>query len=338
MLRKGTIALICAAALLGSAAFAAWEGNFSLANLFGNGNSSGTLLISGNIEAHESVLSFKTVQSRIVTLPFDEGQWVRKGALIARLDDSDYRQNVATAQAALDQSEQQVQVAEANIEAARKTVLADQAGLRQTSLDYKRYQELWLNKVVSTEARDLADTALRQSRAALQRDIALESAAEKNLSAAIAATRNAAESLKLAKIVLGYTTLAAPFDGVILTRQAEIGEVMLPSAPVVTLADLDHVWMRGYVNETDIGRVRFGQSADVTTDSFPGRKFEGRISAIASRAEFTPKSVETHAERVTLVYRIKIDVFNPAHELVPGLPADALIHLNSDQTQSAQSR
>ncbi|MGD0076439.1 MAG: efflux RND transporter periplasmic adaptor subunit, partial [Candidatus Binataceae bacterium] len=160
---------------------------------------------------------------------------------------------------------------------------------------------------------------------ALLRDKALAIAAEKNIASAEAAVRSATENLKLEEIILGYTVLRAPFDGVILTRQAEIGEVMLPSAPVVTLADLDHVWLRAYVNETDIGKVRFGQPATITTDTYPNKKYQGHISAIASQAEFTPKSVETHSERVTLVYRIKIDVYNPTHELVPGMPADAEI-------------
>jgi len=123
--------------------------------------------------------------------------------------------------------------------------------------------------------------------------------------------------------VLGYTTLSAPFDGVILVRQAELGEVMAPGTPVVTLADLDHVWLRAYINEPDIGKIRYGGEVTVTTDTYPGKAYKGRVSFISSSAEFTPKSVETHAERVTLVYRVKIDIDNPSHELVPGMPADA---------------
>jgi HlyD family secretion protein len=113
-----------------------------------------------------------------------------------------------------------------------------------------------------------------------------------------------------------------------LVRNAELGEDMQPGTPVFTLADLDHVWLRAYVNETDIGRVRFGQAALITTDSYPGHKYVGRISMISENAEFTPKSVETHAERVTLVYRIRIDIENQSHELKPGMPADATIELS----------
>ncbi len=129
--------------------------------------------------------------------------------------------------------------------------------------------------------------------------------------------------------MLGYTTLTAPYDGVILVRQAELGEVVSPGAAIVTLADIDHVWLRAYVNETDVGKIRLGEAAKVTTDSYPGTEYPGRISFISEAAEFTPKSVETHAERVTLVYRIRIDIDNPTHELVPGLPPDAKIPLRA---------
>ena len=166
------------------------------------------------------------------------------------------------------------------------------------------------------QARDQANAALRQSNAASERDQALQSAAERQVELAKANIRNANETLKMAQIVLGYTTLYAPFDGIIVVRQAELGEIMAPGTPVVTMADLDHVWLRAYINETDIGKVRLGQAVAVKTDTYPGKNYQGRVSFISSNAEFTPKSVETHAERVTLVYRIRVDISNPTHELV----------------------
>ena len=100
-----------------------------------------------------------------------------------------------------------------------------------------------------------------------------------------------------------------------------------PGVAIFTLDDLDHVWLRAYVNETNLGQVRLGEPVAVTTDTYPGKIYHGRIGFIASQAEFTPKTVETHAERVTLVYRIRIDIYNPTHELLPGMPADATIAL-----------
>ena len=329
-MRKPIVWLVVAL-ILGAGA---WTG-YSI--LFNQHDPTDNLLVSGNIEAHESVVSFKAVQSRVVELPFDEGQWVAAGTLLARLDDSDYRQQVAINEAALQVQEQQLASAMQKLEAARATVTDDNADLAQKNIDYVRSQKLWGDKIISGDQRDHTDTALKQSSAAMQRDQAMERSAQQDIEVAKANIRSARENLELAKIMLGYTTLRAPFSGVILTRQTELGEVMQPGTPVVTLADLDHVWLRAYVAETDLGRIRWGQAATIHTDTYPDKAYAGQISFIASEAEFTPKSVETHKERVTLVYRIKIDVENPRHELKPGMPADATIHLGPP-VQSGNSR
>src|SRR5664279_1656520 len=294
-------------------------------NWLTSGNGTGIIVVSGNIEAHQSILGFKTVQSRIIELPFDEGQWVKAGTVIARLDDSDYSQQVKIAEAAIEVQRRQLATTEQNLVAARKTVEADAADLELKKADFGRADTLLQKGAGTVQARDQANAALRQSTAASERDQALQSAAERQVELAKANIRNANETLKMAQIVLGYTTLYAPFDGIIVVRQAELGEIMAPGTPVVTMADLDHVWLRAYINETDIGTVRLGQAVAVKTDTYPGKNYQGRVSFISSNAEFTPKSVETHAERVTLVYRIRVDISNPTHELVPGMPADAVL-------------
>jgi len=291
----------------------------------GGAPSADFIIVSGNIEAHESVVSFKSVQSRIVELPFDEGARVKAGTVLARVDRSDYDQQVVIARANLNAQTKQLDVAEQNVEATRKTVISDEADVALKQLEYDRAQTLLTKGAGTVEARDVAQTALKQSRAALERDKALEASADSSVALAIANIESARAALEMAEITLGYTTLTAPFDGVILVRQAELGEVVSPGAAIVTLADIDHVWLRAYVNEPDIGKIRLGEKVTVTTDSYPGKEYPGRISFISEAAEFTPKSVETHAERVTLVYRIRIDIDNPSHELVPGLPADAKI-------------
>ena len=310
--------------LLGSAA-AAYRFQGAFIPWIEGKSDSDAIEVSGNIEAHESILSFKTVQSRIVELPFDEGQRVTAGTVLARVEDSDYRQQVAIAEAALTAQMRQLDVAEQSVDATRRTVVSDEAYVALKHLEFDRAQTLLTKGAGTADVRDVAETALKQSRAALDRDKALEAAADKSVALGIANIDSAREALNLAKIVLGYTTLTAPYDGVILVRQAEVGEVVSPGAAIVTLADIAHVWLRAYINETDIGKIRRGEQAGVTTNSYPGKVYAGRISFISESAEFTPKSVETHAERVTLVYRIRIDIDNPSHELVPGLPADARI-------------
>jgi HlyD family secretion protein len=217
----------------------------------------------------------------------------------------------------------QLAAAEKNFDAARRTVEFSAADLEFRELEYKRADVLVQKGSGTVEQRDQTYAAWRQATAAHLRDQALENAAERQVELAQAGIHSAQETLKLSQIVLGYTILRAPFSGVIQVRQAELGEIMVPGTPVVTLADLDHVWLRAYINEPDIGKVRYNQPATVTTDTYPGKTYKGHVTFISANAEFTPKSVETHAERVTLVYRIRLDIYNPTHELVPGMPADA---------------
>ena len=327
-MKRRVIAIVVLALLIG----AGWAAYFFE---FETPRSTNSLLVSGNIEAHESLVSFKTVQSRIVALPFDEGQWVAAGTELARLDDSDYQKQAEVDQAALTVQETELSSSLEKLAAAKATVANDDADLEQKTLDNNRSRELFAQEVIGAQANDLANTAVKQSRAALVRDQANVGAAARDVEVAKANIEQARQTLQLANIMLGYTVLRAPFAGVVLVRQAELGEVMLPGAPVVTLADLDHIWLRGYISETDLERVRWGQPATITTDSYQGETFHGRVSFIASDAEFTPKSVETHKERVTLVYRIKIDIANPQHKLRPGMPADGLIELGAPAPQQA---
>ncbi len=284
-----------------------------------------SIFVSGNIEAHQSVLGFKGVQSQIVELPFNEGQWVKAGTLVARLENDDYRQQVAVAAATLEVQRRQLAAAEQNLAAASKIVEGDAADLEFRKAEYDRANSLMQRGAGTIQARDQTYAAMRQSNATYERDQALQRAAQRQVELAHANIENAKETLKLAQIVLDHTILRAPFDGVITVRQAELGEIMVPGTPVITLADLDHVWLRAYINEPDIGKIRLDQPAIVKTETYPNKTYKGRVSFISANAEFTPKTVETHAERVTLVYRIKIDIENPSHELVPGMPADATL-------------
>jgi HlyD family secretion protein len=140
----------------------------------------------------------------------------------------------------------------------------------------------------------------------------------------------AEHTLNQAKQQLSYTRLFAPMAGIILSRSAEPGEYLNPSTPVVTLGDLDHPWVRAFINEKDLGRIRLKDKVLVTVDSFPDKHYTGILSFISSQAEFTPKSVQTFEERVKLMFRIKITLSNPEGELKPGMPADAFISLSDN--------
>ncbi len=170
-----------------------------------------------------------------------------------------------------------------------------------------------------------AEAALQQAEA----EYALIKAGprQETIDQARAKMRVAEETVKQAEQQLDYTELIAPMDAVVLSTSAEAGEYLNPASPVLTLGQMDKPWLRAYINETDLGRIKLGQEVQVSTDTFPDKTYLGRISYISSQAEFTPKTVQTFEERVKLMYRIKVMLDNIDHELKPGMPADGYIDI-----------
>jgi len=142
--------------------------------------------------------------------------------------------------------------------------------------------------------------------------------------------------LALAKTRLSYATVVSPLTGVVLSKNIEPGEYVSPGTPVVTVGDLAHPWLRAYIDEPDLNRVKYGQKARITTSRYPGKYYDAWVTFIASEAEFTPKNVQTEKERTKLVYRIKIEAKNPNLELKRGMPADAEILLDSTPAEKPQ--
>ncbi len=323
MIRRSAIFLSTLVVALAAVGYGLWRWRSAL---FGTAPAD-RITVSGNIEAHESVLSFTQVQASIVELPFDEGASVTRDTVMARVDDRLYQQQVVIDRAGEQVASAQVAVNESNLAAARSSVAGDQFDLAEKQRDAARAEELVKTAATSVQARDLALTAAQQSASTLAHDQALMQVATTNVALARASQAAAAAKLALDEVTVGYTTLRAPFTGVISVREAELGQLAGPGVAIFTLDDLDHIWLRAYVNETYIGRVRLNEPVEVRADSYPDKTYHGRISFISPEAEFTPKTVETNAERVTLVYRIRIDIDNSTHELLPGMPADAHIPL-----------
>jgi HlyD family secretion protein len=173
-----------------------------------------------------------------------------------------------------------------------------------SKLDYERAENLLKAGAISVQKRDEAKTRYDADRANVDQLKA---------------------SLELAETRLGFADLASPLDGFVLVKSSLPGEVIQPGTPVFTAVDLHNIWVTAYVNETDLGRVKFNQEAYVTTDTYPGKKYKGRVSFVSDEAEFTPKFIQTQEERVKLVYRIKVRVDNESLELKPGMPADAFL-------------
>ena len=241
------------------------------------------LKVSGTIEGDDVRISFR-VQGQILQLLTDEGQVIKKGDIVAKLNTDELSKVKANAEAELAAAQYQY-------------------GLDK--LDYERAEALLKAGSVSTQVRDEAKTKYDAGRAKVDQLKA---------------------NLDLAETRLGFADLASPLDGYVLVKSALPGEVVQIGAPVFTAIDLHDLWVTAYINETDLGRVKLDQEADVVTDTYKNKIYHGRVSFVSSQAEFTPKFIQTTTERVKLVYRIKVRVDNTDLDLKPGMPADAYIH------------
>ncbi|MBM3775168.1 MAG: HlyD family efflux transporter periplasmic adaptor subunit, partial [Acidobacteria bacterium] len=131
----------------------------------------------------------------------------------------------------------------------------------------------------------------------------------------------------IAQSELDDAVAIAPIAGVVLVKSAEVGEILAAGTTILTIGDIERPWLRGYIPETHLGRVKLGTRVKVTADSFPGKVYWGEVTYISPEAEFTPKQIQTQEERVKLVYRVKVSIDNPNQELKANMPADAEIVL-----------
>jgi HlyD family secretion protein len=361
---------------------------------------SSRIVVSGNIELTEVNIAFKTA-GRLIERTVDEGDAVKNGQVIARLDrdqlTAQREREVAgleSAQTQLAQSETSLEWEKATLAAdieqrradlasnearlaelnngarpqekldARAAVEAAQSELDRAQRDWDRAQTLYKDDDISTaqfdQYRNRWESAQAAVKSATEREAlvlagpraevikAQQGQVERARAAVKMAEANALEmkrreqdlatrraeiarstaSVALIDSQLADTIAISPVDGVVLVKAADVGEVLAPGTTVVTVGDIDHPWLRGYVNETDLGKMKLGAKAKVTTDSYPGNVYQGRVTFISSEAEFTPKQIQTEQERVKLVYRIKIELDNPRRELKSNMPADAEIVLD----------
>jgi HlyD family secretion protein len=358
------------------------------------------LIVSGNIELTEVNIAFKTA-GRLIERNVDEGDAVKRGQIVARLDRDQLLAQRDREAAGLQSSESQLAQAVSSLEWQKASTAADieqrradiasndarlaelnngarpqeklqakaavdsaQSEYERAKRDWDRGQTLYKNDDISTAQYDQYRNRFESAEAALKnaqeaQGLVLAGPRHEQIAAAQGQAEHARGALKMAEanaleikrrqeqIVtqraeiarsraslalidsqLADTIAASPVDGVVLVKSADVGEVLAPGTSVVTVGDIDHPWLRGYVNETDLGKVKLGSRARVTTDSYPGKIYNGRVTFISSEAEFTPKQIQTAQERVKLVYRIKIELENPNHELKSNMPADAEIVLN----------
>jgi HlyD family secretion protein len=352
---------------------------------------------SGHIEVTEVDMSFRS-PGHVSRLFVEEGAQVRKGELLAELEQEPIQARRDQAFAAVQELEarvaslslaisiqQDVQDAEvkrakAGVSAAgaryqslktgsREEEIAEAAAARDRAktewenqqVDFRRIKDLYERKIVSPSQYDNSRTnaeaaraaylaaeeryklvkagprieAIQEGKANLAGSDAALSVAEAglreiekmklDLTALNAQLAQAKAALAIAEDDLNKSRLYAPFDAFVTVKDVEEKEFVQPGTPVLTVADLGEVWVKTYVPETELGRVRLGQHAEVLSDTFPGKVYRGKVTFISPEAEFTPKNVQTKEERVKLVYRIKVTLKNPNQELKAGMPVDVIL-------------
>jgi HlyD family secretion protein len=301
------------------------------------------LSYSGTIEATQANLSFQAA-GRVGDVFVKEGERVGKDQRLARLAPEEFDSRVAQAAANLERAVQNRAQSGIVLDLYRRTLPEDiaraEANVRaqrgiavEAEKNHRRYEQLFQRGVVAEKERDAVrlnhDTArarLDEGEASLAQargNLKKIEAARKDLDAAEAFVAASRAALEQARIQRGYTELRAPFAGIVTSRNIEPGETVSPGREALTLTDLAEVDLKIFINETEIGRVRPGQAADVRVDAFPDRVFRGTVAFMSPEGEFTPKIIQTKKERVKLVYLVKVKVPNPDLSLKPGMPADA---------------
>lgn len=295
------------------------------------------LTLYGNVDIREVQVAFND-SDRIARMFVQEGALVRRGALLAELDARRYAANVERARHDVEARQQALArllngSRPEEIGQTRSTMEAALATLSDAELTYRRALELRRKQVIAQQVLDDAQARLNEARgnynAARQAWIlAVKGPRTEDIDNARAALKADEAALALAERELADTRLYAHSDGIIEDRILEPGDMASPGVPAFTMALTKPLWVRAYVPETYLGRIYPGMTASITTDSFPGKAFEGWIGYISPSAEFTPKNVETPELRTRLVYQVRVYACNPQNQLRLGMPATITVALD----------
>ncbi len=287
---------------------------------------------SGTVEATQVDLAFQ-LPGRIAALVPREGDRVTTGQVLGHLDTLEIASRRGGASAQRDAARALLRELETGsrteeVAQARLLLVAADRRLEEQERETARTIRLADGGAVSRERREQSETALlvaRADRDRLAEQVALlESGPRRERIAAQRATVAQAQSeVDHADALLGQMVLVAPFDGVVTLRHREPGEVVGAGMPVITIINPAERWIRVYVPQDLVGRIRIGQPVTFLTDGFPGRTFAGEVTSIATEAEFTPRNVQTREERVKLVHAVRVRVLaDEALDVKPGLSAD----------------
>ncbi|MBN2013020.1 efflux RND transporter periplasmic adaptor subunit [candidate division KSB1 bacterium] len=269
-----------------------------------------TITGSGVMEGTEVVISSKAI-GEIVALDVKEGDVVQQKAVLGKIDDEKLLLQRDQIQASIDELEVGVQSAHA-------TIAAAQANYTNAKKQYDRMKALLEDGSTTQQQFDNIQTQFKNADTQLKN-------ANNSLQTLAAKKRQLEAQFKLMEKQIDDCQITSPILGVILEKYKQAGEFAAIGLPILSVADIGHLWIKLYVSETDLGHVKLGADADIKIDSFPDRTFPGKIIWISPKAEFTPHNVQTKDARTDLVYAVKIDVANPDRILKIGMPADIIV-------------
>ena len=278
----------------------------------GNGNEKNTISASGNIEATNAVVSSK-VTGQVIAIKYDEGSRVNEGDTVMIIDHDNLEIQLQQAKAAENAADAQLKLLKEgarseDIQQAQDAVKQAKINMDLAERDFNRMQQLYIS--VKENLKKMKNFArpeeIKQAQANLNRQKAVVDLLKKNIS---------------------DSYVVSPITGFIVQKYVEKGETVSMLSSLFKVSELRTVKLVIYVSEENLGKVKLGQKADVSTDTYKDKNYKGTVIYISPEAEFTPKNIQTKDERTKLVYAVKIEINNPDFELKPGMPADAVIHL-----------
>ena len=302
----------------------------------GNGNNKNTIEASGNIEATNVIVSSQ-VTGKVLSLLKDEGENVNAGDTVLIIDHETLGLQLEQALAAKEAAEAQLNLLkvgarEEDIKQGEEAVTQAKVSFESAQRDAERMEALFNSKAITKKQNEDANSRLDITRAQL-------TAAQENLKKlknlarpedikqAQANVDRQIATIDILKKQIRDSYVQSPINGIIVKKFFEPGETVTMLSSLFKVSDLTIVNLIIYVSEEELGKVKLGQTADVSSDTYPDKKYEGKITYISPEAEFTPKNIQTKDERTKLVFAVKIKVKNPEFELKPGMPADAAVHL-----------
>ncbi|HEY3250892.1 MAG TPA: efflux RND transporter periplasmic adaptor subunit [Ignavibacteria bacterium] len=299
-----------------------------------NNNNKNEITASGTIESVNVTVSSK-VAGQIKKLNFKEGDRVKTGDLLVELDHDMLDIQLRQAEAGVDLAYAQLKLLRsgARKEDVRQTeelVKQAKTNLDLAKQDRDRAIQLYNENATTKQLYDAAvaryDVALAQYNSARENLQKVKSIIRpEEIESAQANLKRAISSVDLIKESIEESKIYSPVDGFVSKKFVEVGENISPATSLLRISNLETVDLVIYIPETELGKVKLGQDAEVKIDAFKDKVYTGKIIFISPEAEFTPKNIQTPDERTKLVFAVKIQIPNPQFELKPGLPADATI-------------